>query len=82
MARTEATGTPPPSEIVESASPAIRKRLASFNITEATVRSCAARAQVRYPWRGDNFTLDQVQCLLFVIDELRAELAWEQQGTP
>ena len=42
---------------------------------EAGIRRLAATFRVRQPWRGDSFTLTQVECLLGIIDGLRTECA-------
>lgn len=46
--------------------------LERMGITEAAVRARAEKCRKRAPWRGDYFTLEQVECLIFELDELRA----------
>lgn len=42
--------------------------LETLGITEVSVRRTAEKFRARYPWRGDWFTLDQVECLLLTLD--------------
>lgn len=56
--------------------------LERIGITEATVRRTAEKFRKRYPWRGDYFTLEQVECLLFELDAARELLDAALDTTP